>query len=148
MTTGKRVSMKRGALRNHQNTGNVLGSGMTNVSLGSDTLPSRAGVPGVHSWSRRLRRGVNIASLRCTQAAKCIVMTAGKRSLHDVGALCGREDTGNGLGSTMANVSLGWDEPARRAGVPGVHSWSRKLDAGLNIPSLRCTRTSKISENA
>ena len=76
-------------------------------------------------------------------------MTAGKGSLHDVGgALCGREDTGNGLGSTMANVSLGWDEPARRAGVPGVHSWSRRLDAGLNIPSLRCTRTSKISENA
>ena len=67
---------------------------------------------------------------------------------HDVGTLRGRQDTGNGLGSSMASVSLGWDEPAPRAGVPGVNSWSRRLDAGLNIASLRCTRTSKISENA
>ena len=48
--------MTRETLRNHQNTGNVLGSDMTNVSLGSDTPASRGAVPGVHTWSRELRR--------------------------------------------------------------------------------------------
>ena len=61
MTTRQRVSITWGALRGLEDTGRGLGIGMASVSLGSDAPASRVGVPGVHSWSRRLRRGVNIS---------------------------------------------------------------------------------------
>ena len=38
------------------------------------------------------------------------------------GTLCGRQDSGNGLGIGMPSASLGSDTPASRGGVPGTVS--------------------------
>ena len=58
------------------------------------------------------------------------------------GTLRGREDTGRGLGSGMASVSLGTDAPATGASGGESHrgTWGPQLvpeaEAGVNIPLL------------
>ena len=92
MTTRQRVSITWGALRGREDTGNVLGIGMTSASLGSHAPARHARVPGVHSWSRRLRRGVksvNIALLRCARTSKIHSHDHMKFDLHATGDAVG-----------------------------------------------------------